>query len=212
MTKKDEYPGSAITVYFEAAKCIHSRTCVLTLPNVFKPGIKGPWITPDSADAEDIAALARNCPSGAITYKRHDRDKQEQAPQTNLVKILENGPLAVLAEIEIENSDPLFRNTLCRCGASANKPFCDGSHEKAEFRATGEPAARESEPLAQLNGKLTISPLENGPLLCRGNMEICSGTGRRLNRTVESALCRCGASKDKPYCDGSHTAAGFTSK
>jgi len=212
MSKKDKYPGAAITVYFEAGKCIHARNCVLTLPDVFRVNSEGPWIVPDNADAEDVAALAHNCPSGAITYKRHDKDKQEEAPFTNLVKVLENGPLAVLADMEIENGEPLIRATLCRCGASANKPFCDGKHEKVGFSATGENDVRASEPLSKQDGKLTFSLLENGPLLCKGNMGVCSGTGCRTNRTIEAAFCRCGASKDKPYCDGSHVAIGFSTQ
>ncbi len=210
MSTKNEYPGADITVYFEAKKCIHARVCVLTLPNVFRVNVKGPWIVSDNADAEDIAALAHNCPSGAITYKRHDKDKQEQPPFTNLIKVLENGPLAVLADVDMGDSEPLIRTTLCRCGASDKKPFCDGNHEKAGFSASGETEARESEPLAEQKGKLTITPLENGPLMCKGNMEICSGTGRRLNRTQQTSLCRCGASKSKPYCDGAHVGIGFT--
>jgi len=212
MGNRKEYMGTEITVYFEADKCIHSRICVLTLPNVFRVDTDGPWIVPDSADAEDIAALAHNCPSGAITYKRHDKDKQEQPPFTNLVKVFENGPLAILADVEMEGNEPLIRATLCRCGASDNKPFCDSSHEKIRFSATGETDAKVSEPLPQQDGRLTVTLLENGPLLCKGNMEVCSGTGRRINRTTEAALCRCGASKDKPYCDGSHVAIGFSTE
>ncbi len=212
MNKKQEYLGTDITVYFETDKCIHARVCVLTLPNVFRVDADGPWIVPDSADAEDIAALAHNCPSGAITYKRHGKDKQEQPPFTNLVKILENGPLAVIADVEIESNEPVIRTTLCRCGASDKKPFCDGSHEKMRFSATGEPDTKISDPLSQQDGRVTVTPLENGPLLCKGNMEVCSGTGHRINRIMETALCRCGASKDKPYCDGSHIGTGFIAK
>ena len=55
-----------------------------------------------------------------------------------------------------------------------------------------------------------MTPRENGPLLVEGNLEICSGTGRTVNRVVKTALCRCGQSANKPYCDGSHKAIGFT--
>ncbi|VAW79027.1 hypothetical protein MNBD_GAMMA14-275 [hydrothermal vent metagenome] len=212
MSKKDEYKGTEVTIYFDAKKCIHAGVCVLTLPKVFKVNAKGPWIVPDNADAEDVAALAHNCPSGAITYKRHDKNKPELPPVINAIKVLENGPLAFLADIEMDGSESLIRATLCRCGASRNKPFCDGRHAEADFTATGEPGVKTSEPLSQQqNGKLTVGLLEDGPLLCKGDMEICSGTGQRINPTREAALCRCGASKDKPYCDGSHVAIGFTS-
>jgi len=211
MNKISEFNGKETTIYFDASKCIHARVCVLTLPEVFRVNVDGPWIAPDNADAEDIAALAHNCPSGAITYNRHDKEKPEQPPAANLVKVLENGPLAVIADLEMDNSEPLIRATLCRCGASKNKPFCDGQHEKAGFLATGEPEVISPEALDKQDGKLTVKLLEDGPLLCKGNMEICSGTGRRINASNEVALCRCGASKDKPYCDGSHVAIGFTS-
>jgi hypothetical protein len=56
---------------------------------------------------------------------------------------------------------------------------------------------------------LRITPVPNGPLLVAGNLEVVSGTGRTTNRVERTALCRCGQSANKPYCDGSHTAAGF---
>ncbi len=56
-----------------------------------------------------------------------------------------------------------------------------------------------------------MTPLENGPLLVTGNLEIVSGTGRTINRVRKTALCRCGQSANKPYCDGSHTRVGFRS-
>jgi CDGSH-type Zn-finger protein len=124
--------------------------------------------------------------------------------------VLENGPLVISADLYIEGQEPRTRATLCRCGASKNTPFCDGSHQKNGFTATGEPAAEESEPLEVRNGRLEITPFPDGPLGFSGNVEICSGSGRTLNRTTKGALCRCGESKNKPYCDGSHKAAGFT--
>ena len=102
------------------------------------------------------------------------------------------------------------RATLCRCGASANKPFCDGSHVRAGFGATGEPASKESEALPARNGSLAVTPAPNGPLRVQGPHEIVTGTGRTILRTNESYLCRCGASANKPYCDGSHKRIGFT--
>ena len=102
-----------------------------------------------------------------------------------------------------------FRHTLCRCGASQNKPYCDGSHTAAGFVATGEPATQTSTPLAHRDGVVDVTPLPNGPLPVTGNLEIVSGTGRTIHRVEKTALCRCGASQNKPYCDGSHSAAGF---
>jgi CDGSH-type Zn-finger protein len=126
--------------------------------------------------------------------------------------VLENGPLTVFADLHIAGQEPTTRATLCRCGDSKNKPFCDGSHKGAGFTATGEPATEDSEPLETRDGRFEITPYPNGPLGFAGNVEICAGTGRTLNRTTKGALCRCGHSQNKPYCDGSHKAAGFTTE
>lgn len=207
-----EYRGEKITIRFDGSKCIHSRNCVLGLPKVFQANVPGEWIQPDNASVEDLIAVARSCPSGAITYDRLDGGDAEKAPEINVIRVLENGPLVVSADIQISEQEPRLRATLCRCGESKNKPFCDGSHKEAGFTATGEPATEESEPLEARGGRLEITPYPNGPLGFSGNVEICAGTGRTVNRVSKGALCRCGHSNNKPYCDGSHTAAGFTAE
>jgi CDGSH-type Zn-finger protein len=106
----------------------------------------------------------------------------------------------------------MTRATLCRCGKSANKPFCDNSHRAAKFAASGEPETVESDPLERRNGRLTITPLVDGPLEVLGNLEICSGTGRTVSRVENVRLCRCGGSASKPFCDGSHSRIGFRSE
>ena len=205
-----EYRGKEVTIRFEGERCIHSRNCVLGLPKVFRANAKGPWIKPDNGTVEELIAVARSCPSGAITYERHDGGDPERAPDVNVIRVLENGPLAVRADIHIQGQEPRTRATLCRCGESKNKPFCDGTHKESGFKATGEPATEESEPLEVRNGPLEITPFPNGPLGISGPVEICSGTGRTLNRVTKTALCRCGNSKNKPFCDGSHRVVGFT--
>lgn len=208
----EEVRGKRALIKFEGKKCIHSRQCVLGRPDVFVPNVAGEWIHPDAATPEEIAALAQNCPSGAIAYERLDGGEQEKAPIVNLARVRENGPMALHGELQIEGQAPTFRATLCRCGASKNKPFCDGSHTAAGFTATGEPATAESTPLAVRNGPLAIKPLLNGPLLVTGNVEVVSGTGRTIHRTQKMALCRCGGSANKPYCDGTHSRIGFSSE
>jgi CDGSH-type Zn-finger protein len=106
----------------------------------------------------------------------------------------------------------MFRATLCRCGKSANKPFCDNNHRAAAFVATGEPATIASEALAERGGTLDITPLADGPLKVTGNLEICSGTGRTVFRGQTLRLCRCGGSANKPFCDGTHARIGFRSE
>ena len=208
----DEFAGEKITIRFDGGKCVHSRNCVLGLPNVFQANVPGPWINPDNGTVEELIAVARSCPSGAITYERHDGGEAERAPDVNVIRVLENGPLAITADLHIAGQEPATRATLCRCGDSKNKPYCDGTHNGAGFTATGEPATEDSEPLEGRNGRLEITPYPNGPLGFSGNVEICAGTGRTLNRMTKGALCRCGLSQNKPSCDGSHTAAGFTTE
>jgi CDGSH-type Zn-finger protein/uncharacterized Fe-S cluster protein YjdI len=204
--------GKRVAILFEAKKCIHSRTCVLSRPDVFVPNVEGEWIHPDAASPEAVAQIAHECPSGAIRYQRLDGGEAEHAPIVNLVRVRENGPLAVSADIVLDGNPVGFRATLCRCGASKNKPFCDSSHVAAEFKATGEPPTAVSSPLSARDGALNISAQKNGPLLVEGNVEIVSGTGRTMNRTTKAFLCRCGHSANKPYCDGTHKSVGFKSE
>jgi len=201
--------GRGVTVRFEARRCIHSRHCVLDAPTVFKANTPGEWIFPDTVAVETVVAVAHNCPSGAIHYERHDGGPPEAAPPVNTLRIRENGPYALHAPLVIAGQDDGQRATLCRCGQSKNKPWCDGSHVTAGFVASGEPPTGAADPLAARDGPLAVTPLRNGPLQVRGNLEICAGTGRTVARITEARLCRCGQSRNKPFCDLSHVAAGF---
>ena len=208
MSRK-KYQGNEIDISFDGALCIHSRECVTSLPKVFVANAPGDWIQPDEASPEDIEAVARNCPSGAIRYHSKNPDRAEKPPQVNRVKVLENGPLAFHADLRLEDEPSGYRLTLCRCGASKNKPYCDGSHTEAGFTATGEPPSAELPTLEERAGPLQIKAAPSGPLLVSGPLEIMAGSGRALQRTTNTALCRCGASDNKPYCDGSHTRIRF---
>ncbi|NOT41763.1 MAG: hypothetical protein HOP13_14845 [Alphaproteobacteria bacterium] len=199
-----------ITVRFDMKRCIHSRHCVLEAPKVFRANTPGNWIHPEAATLDHLIHVAHNCPSGAITYARHDGGPQERAPDVNVVRIRENGPYAVNAAVSM-NEATLTRATLCRCGQSKNKPFCDNAHIAAKFAATGEPETIASDPLEFRGGQLTIDPLPDGPLQLMGNVEICAGTGRTVTRAQNARLCRCGASATKPFCDGTHARIGFKS-
>ena len=203
--------GREVTVRFDASRCIHSRTCVLGHPEVYVPNVQGEWIHPDAASAEIVMHTALACPSGAIRVTRNDGSAtSDSAPVVNTVRVRENGPLAIEAELQI-NGQPQAtpRATLCRCGPSKNKPFCDGTHSAAGFTATGEPPAKEFAALEARNGLVTLQPQPNGSLMVTGNLEIVSGTGRTTDKATKVWLCRCGQSKNKPYCDGSHKTTGF---
>ena len=208
--------GTQATIHFDAQKCVHSRQCVLSHPDVFVPNVQGAWIHPDAQPVDELIRLGKNCPSGAIRVVRNgsppagEETSSDGFPLVNTVRVRENGPLAIEAELQIQGQPQAApRATLCRCGQSNNKPFCDGSHVAAGFVATGEPATAAFEALAVRNGPVNVTPTLNGPLRVVGNLEVVSGTGRTCNKVGETYLCRCGQSKNKPYCDGSHKAAGF---
>jgi len=208
----DYIEGRDLTLIYEGKKCIHSRFCVTQAPKVFLANVKGPWINPDSMPTERLAEIAHLCVSGAIRYKRKDGQPDEGVPPVNLVAVRENGPYAFRADIRLDGAPAVsYRLTLCRCGASKNKPFCDGSHNEIRFAASGEPATGKADMLAVRDGPLAVDPQVDGPLKVRGNVEIISGTGRVVARLESAALCRCGASNNKPFCDGSHARVGFKS-
>jgi CDGSH-type Zn-finger protein/uncharacterized Fe-S cluster protein YjdI len=201
--------GKDVTIRFRARRCIHARYCVLDAPAVFKANTPGEWIFPDNMPAEDLVDVALNCPSGAITFTRKDGGREEHAPPVNLARLRENGPYAFHAPLTVAGDPCGFRATLCRCGASKNKPYCDGSHNEIAFRATGEAETRNVTPLAARDGPLDIAPQKNGPLVVTGNLEIISGTGRTIDRVTRVRLCRCGHSSTKPICDNTHLKIGW---
>jgi len=207
----NEAVTESLVLRFDGQKCIHSRQCVLNAPDVFLANVEGPWLHPEKASVEHLVHVARSCPSGAISYRRLDGGDEEGSPQVNVLFIREDGPYAFQATLGMEGQGRMYRATLCRCGQSNNKPFCDNSHRDAGFKASGEPATLPSEPLQQRGGELRVEPLEDGPLKITGPLEICSGTGRTVTRTRSARLCRCGASSNKPFCDGSHQRIGFRS-
>jgi CDGSH-type Zn-finger protein/uncharacterized Fe-S cluster protein YjdI len=206
--------GRDVTVMFDGKRCVHSRGCVLSHPEVFVPNVQGEWIFPDAAPAAEVIRLGQNCPSGAIRVTRNDgSETSDAAPKVNTLRIRENGPLALEARVLLRGQaldSP--RATLCRCGASQNKPFCDGSHAAAGFAASGEVVAKESVALTERGGPVEVSPLKDGPLKLTGSVEVVTGTGHTVNRATALFLCRCGQSQNKPYCDGSHKAAEFVAE
>ena len=203
--------GEKLELEFEAHRCIHSRFCVTWAPQVFLANVKGPWIHPDAMPVERLVEVAHACPSGAIRYRRLDGQPDEAPPPVNLATVREAGPYALRAELTIDGAPAGYRATLCRCGASKNKPYCDGSHHAIGFDASGEPPSGETEMLPVRDGVLAIDPQVDGPLRVRGNLEIVSGTGRAVARVESAYLCRCGGSANKPFCDGTHAKIGFRS-
>ncbi|KPK82098.1 MAG: hypothetical protein AMS25_03785 [Gemmatimonas sp. SM23_52] len=212
--KLNEYKGKDVTVRYEVKRCTHAAECVRGLPQVFDPDRK-PWVEPDAAAADQVAGVIMRCPTGALHFEREDGGPSEPVPADNTIDVAADGPLYARGEVEIVDGSGsiVLRDTrvaFCRCGASQNKPFCDGRHAEAGFRHTG--ALAESTPRPdefEAGGKLTVNPASNGPLLLQGSVEIRSADGRTSFYGGKAALCRCGASKKKPFCDGSHRAIDF---
>ena len=212
MTERSStYEGEKLSIVYDRKLCIHVGECGRGNGDLFDAK-KDPWCTPDAVDAAEAIDVVERCPSGALVYTRKDGGSEEQAPAQNEITVSQDGPLYVWGSLEIEGRDGQgspFRAALCRCGASENKPFCDGSHVGAKFRDSGAVGERGTG-LEVTGGTLAIKKAPNGPLLLNGNFTVRASTGRVAFAGTKAALCRCGASKNKPFCDGSHTAIGFT--
>ncbi len=137
MSKTKEYTNGEVTIVWDAEKCIHSAICAKGLPEVFQPKER-PWIKIDAAKTEAIIKQVKACPSGALGfYMNNETDKSAEVLETK-VEVLENGPLLVYGTLHVTHKDGRkeIKNkttAFCRCGASSNKPFCDGTHTKENF-------------------------------------------------------------------------------
>ena len=209
MSDIERVRGQKVTLIFDGKKCIHSRFCVTGAPKTFLANVEGPWLHPDDTSAEHLVEVAHLCPSGAVRYERHDGGPQESAPEVNMARLRENGPVAFHGQLTLDGEPIGYRATLCRCGASKNKPFCDGAHHDIGFIASGEPESKTTDMLPARDGPVDFAPQKDGPLKVSGNLELCAGGGRVVQRGTTAYLCRCGHSQAKPFCDGSHKAAGF---
>ncbi len=135
---KKEYSNGELTVVWEPAKCIHSEICVKTLPQVYDPKAK-PWINVANASTEELKAQIKQCPSGALSFYMNGEENQEAQSLETKVEVLPNGPLLVYGTLQVTHRDGQTETknkttAFCRCGQSANKPYCDGAHVKADFQ------------------------------------------------------------------------------
>ncbi|MBC7867163.1 MAG: (4Fe-4S)-binding protein [Gloeobacteraceae cyanobacterium ES-bin-316] len=140
ITKK--YSNGEVTIVWRPAHCIHSKICwdaATGLPQVFNPRER-PWIKPEAASTEQIIAQVKKCPSAALSYYL-DAEEIENKNLTveSIVEVLPAGPLLVYGNLTIKDKDGKESRTnkvtaFCRCGASQNKPYCDGTHTKINFK------------------------------------------------------------------------------
>ena len=215
MAKKQfyDYEGKDILARLENESCIHAEVCVHGLPEVFDRHGR-PWIEPDQADADRVAGVVMRCPTGALQFERRDGES-ESAPERNVCTVVQDGPLYLSGALELNLTEGGVREdtriALCRCGHSRSKPFCDNSHREAAFEDDGSLGAAmlgQGEPSVGASG-LSLTPAPDGPVLMRGPIEIRSADGASRQAGIKGALCRCGASHNKPYCDGSHGVIEF---
>lgn len=137
--KIKEYSNDDVTVIWQPSACIHSENCWKGLPEVFDPNSR-PWIKIDAASSDRIINQVKKCPSGALSYRQNTKEENMEENSVLQVEIIPDGPLMVpgplvvngaKGEQKIEREKVFF----CRCGHSANKPFCDGSHRREGFKA-----------------------------------------------------------------------------
>ena len=209
-----KYSGDSAEVSWHRGLCIHIGECGRAEGDLFVGG-RQPWCQPDDASNDEVKDVVMRCPTGALSVTFADGSNPEMASPENTVNVAYNGPLFVRGQLNIDgapaNAPGLnFRTALCRCGQSKNKPFCDNSHDSAGFRDYG--AVGETGKLStETGGPLAIKAVKDGPLLFKGNVTISGASGRSSWSGKQVALCRCGASGNKPFCDGSHKQVGFTS-
>lgn len=138
--RRKNYVGKEIIIHDNRKICSHAAECVNNLPSVFKFDAR-PWIRPDAAQAEQIINTIEKCPSGALSYSIDGVEYRDQNERRPMLTVLKDGPYAITGGIDLIGDDIQFAEgfskehyTLCRCGASNNKPFCDGTHRSINFK------------------------------------------------------------------------------
>jgi len=211
------YQGDDIDVHYNLRRCIHAAECVRGLPAVFDRD-RRPWIEPNEDSADQVARVILRCPTGALFFERKDGGEVESLPDINTILVTQDGPLYLRGNVRVTTPDGNMvkqetRLALCRCGASANKPYCDNSHLEVGFQANGKVTDNQSETEDLLaTGILEVLLAKNGPVRLKGNFEIWSADRKSIFRGTKASLCRCGGSLNKPFCDGTHRKIGFSSE
>ena len=126
------YGGDGMEVFDDRPICVHAGFCGNQVTNVWKMAVK----TGDSQIRAQAMAMVERCPSGALTYSVDGDTIEPDLPVG--IAVIPDGPLWVSGGVEVAGADGEVletrnRVTLCRCGQSASKPLCDGSHKEAGF-------------------------------------------------------------------------------
>ncbi|MEK6951065.1 MAG: CDGSH iron-sulfur domain-containing protein [Nanoarchaeota archaeon] len=139
LQERHDFQGKEVTISDNEGVCAHAGFCDGRSPEVFWTFENGKRVPhPDKAAAEKIISTIRLCPSGALRYKIKQKIYDDFSRQPG-IRVSKEGPYYVVGGVELRDEinsrpDSLEHYTLCRCGASKNKPFCDGSHGKIKFK------------------------------------------------------------------------------
>lgn len=234
------------------------------------------------ADVPPSALAAWRAPVTGNVRRLHNASLKVIMSQTPIVECKPNGPYVVkgLSDLRTSNGRSLPTQSvmaLCRCGGSASKPFCDGTHQRNGFSGANDspvPAVRTdyrapgvtihdiralcahagrctdglasvfkygSEPWIDPTGASVAAIIEtirhcpsgalsytldmpeppqelaspsvavtkNGPYAVAGGVALVDPTTGQTSPGARYTLCRCGGSRNKPFCDGSHWSNGF---
>jgi len=149
--RRDDYPGTQLTVLDNRGTCAHSGFCTDRLNTVFHLG-EDPFVVPNGARMDDIVRAVRACPSGALSYALDGVEIRDGVDQRRppAIEVSKDGPYRVTGGIPLRDGqgDDEPRNagasrehySLCRCGHSRNKPFCSGMHWYVDFHDPEMPA------------------------------------------------------------------------
>lgn len=120
----------------DASLCTQARFC--------RAGGTDAWAlirkTQDLAARRRLFAMVESCPSGRLVYERSGADVLGEPERAPRIAVVPGGPFWVRGDIALvswngEAYAAQPRRALCRCGASQNKPFCDGRHLAIGFEA-----------------------------------------------------------------------------
>jgi CDGSH-type Zn-finger protein len=139
-----------------------------------------------------------------FTEQRGSKRVPKRLDVPNEALVTSAGPLKITGNITLIDEDGEVSHanhlTLCRCGASNNKPVCDDRHLEIELFDMGNiNQASECMPLNRPR-TVTITAVKDGPLKFRGYLRVYNRKGQECT-TMQGALCRCGRSTKKPFCD-----------
>lgn len=144
--EKRSYTNGEVTVYWDPELCIHVMNCIRNLPEVYNSS-KRPWVNIHGAGTREIIRATDTCPTGAISWKMNRdikdhaiTDKKESNSTTAQISLVEDGPILIKGDYEMfDESGCIIKSgkniTLCRCGGSGNKPYCDGTHKEKGYRS-----------------------------------------------------------------------------